>query len=385
MLNVPIRMVLLLSVLAAQALGSPMLKHTYRPPNHETPIEDFNQVFTPADKFFVRYHLSYIPKIVLKDWRLTVGGEAAGKSVTFTAAQLKHDFKQIEIVALAFCSGNRRGLVQPHVAGVQWGYGAMGNARWRGVRLKDVLARAGLKPEAIEVVLDGADGPVNEKTPDYQKSIPLSKALDDDTIIALEMNGKPLSQNQGFPARLVVPGWTATYWVKHLITIDAVSKPFQGFWMKTAYRIPKGKFPALEGHWTSQETATNTPITEIAVSSLITHIQPDRHEHVLVGHPVQIKGLAWDGGHGIAKVETSSDGGKSWHLAALGKDYGRYSWRQFTYEFTPEQPGPFSIMTRATNTAGMTQPTELVPNPGGYHHNLVQSVQLTADASGAHE
>ncbi|MBI3557117.1 MAG: molybdopterin-dependent oxidoreductase [Deltaproteobacteria bacterium] len=355
----------------------PLIKRTYRPPNYESPVEYFDQVFTPNDKFFVRYHLSDIPKLNLKIWRLTVGGEAAGKPVTFTAAQLKHDFKQVEVAALAFCSGNRRGLFNPHVPGVQWANGAMGNARWKGVRLRDVLERAGIKKEALEVVFDGADGPVNDKTPDFKKSIPLAKALDDNTIIAFEMNGKPLHQSQGFPARIVVPGWTATYWVKHVVSIEIVSKSFDGFWMKTAYRIPKGKFPAVEGHWPGQETDTSVPITEIAVSSLITNIRED--QHLRSGHAFQIKGLAWDGGHGISKVEFSSDGGKTWQLATLGLDYGKYSWRQFTSRFTPAQPGSFTIMTRATNSVGATQGNELVANPAGYHNNVIHSLIVTAD------
>ncbi len=368
---------LLAALAAAPEQAKPLIRRTYRPPNYESPVDAFKQVITPNNRFFERNHLSDIPKLNLKVWKLSVGGDAAEKPITFTAAQLKHDFKQVEITALAFCSGNRRALAQPRVSGVQWTYGAMGNARWKGVRLKDVLARAGIHKDAVEIVFDGADAPVNDKTPDFRKSIPLAKALDDDTLIAFEMNGKPLPQSQGFPARIVLPGWTATYWVKHLISIDVVSKPFEGFWMKTAYRIPKGKFPAVEGHWPGQETESSIPITEIAVSSLITNI----HENQIFrrGQPSAIKGLAWDGGHGLAKVETSTDGGKTWQLATLGKDYGRYSWRQFTAAFTPEQPGAFTIMARATNTAGNTQSTEPIPNPGGYHHNVVQSLKVAAD------
>jgi DMSO/TMAO reductase YedYZ molybdopterin-dependent catalytic subunit len=369
-----------LAALSASASKPELVTHTVRPPNVETPVEVFNEVITPNDKFFVRYHLANIPKVALKDWKLTVGGDAAEKSVTFTAQQLKKEFKQVEVTALAFCSGNRRGLVDPRVPGVQWEYGAMGNARWKGVRLKDVLDRVGLKATALEIVFDGADGPVLEKTPDYRKSLPLKKALDEDTLIAFEMNGKPLPQDQGFPARIVVPGWTATYWVKHLISIDAISKPFDGFWMKTAYRIPKGKFPDAEVSWPSQETATTTPITEIAVSSLLTNVRDG--QHFKRGRATELKGLAWDGGHGIAKVETSFDDGKTWQLAKLGKDYGRYSWRQFTASFKPETSGDYILKARATNTKGATQPVELTPNPGGYHHNKVQTLHVQVDTRG---
>jgi DMSO/TMAO reductase YedYZ molybdopterin-dependent catalytic subunit len=180
-------------------------------------------------------------------------------------------------------------MVQPHVPGVQWGPGAMGNAVWRGVRLKDVLAKAGLRKEAIEIVVNGADGPVLDKTPDFVKSIPVWKALDENTIIAHQMNGQPLPHFNGFPARLIVPGWTATYWMKHLITIEAVTMPFGGFWMKSAYRIPTGKFPIV-GHFLSQMTDASEPITEMVVNSLIAF--PANGEQVRVGQPVEIEGIA---------------------------------------------------------------------------------------------
>ena len=152
---------------------------------------------------------------------------------------------------------------------MQWGFGAVGNALWRGVRLKDVLSRANVRPETVEIVLNGADGPVLDGTPDFIKSIPVDKALDDNTLIAYEMNGAPFPHYNGFPIRLVVPGWTATYWMKHLDTIEAVTKPFAGFWMKSAYRIPNGKFPIVQ-HFLSQMAAANEPITEMVINSMIT-------------------------------------------------------------------------------------------------------------------
>jgi DMSO/TMAO reductase YedYZ molybdopterin-dependent catalytic subunit len=363
--------------LTSVALGAPLVTKTYRPPNLETQIPDLDHVFTPNDSFFVRYHLANIPKIKAREWRLKIGGDAASKPLEFTLAELKRDFKQVEVAALALCSGNRRGLFEPHVPGVQWRYGAMGNARWKGVRLKDVLERAGVRDGAVEVVFDGADGPVLDKTPDFRKSIPIAKALDPDTLIAFEMNGKPLPQLQGFPARIIVPGWTATYWMKHLISVDVVSKPYDGYWMKTAYRIPKGKFPEVEGHWPGQETETNIPVTEIIVSSLVTNV-PEGF-HFKKGERVSVRGMAWDGGHGITKVEVSTDGGKTWEPARLKKDYGRYSWRQFEYKFTTAAKGELTIVAKATNGAGHTQREQLVANPAGYHHNVPQRLRVYVD------
>ena len=145
----------------------------------------------------------------------------------------------------------------------------MGCARWKGARLKDMLEKAGLKKETIEVAFDGADGPAVDKTPDFIKSIPVWKAVEDSTLIAYEMNGQPLPHWNGFPARIVVPGWTGTYWMKHVVTINALTKPQGGFWMTSAYRVPVGKFP-LRDRFISQENATSTPITEMLVNSLIT-------------------------------------------------------------------------------------------------------------------
>ena len=162
----------------------PLIKLAYRPPNYETPIEYFNQALTPNDAFFVRYHLSDIPEVKLAEWKLAVGGDAVERPAQYDMAALRGGFEQVELVAVCQCSGNRRGLSQPHVQGVEWGYGAMGNARWKGVRLKDVLAKSGVKKEALEVALDGADGAVVDKTPDFKKSIPTWKALDENTLIA---------------------------------------------------------------------------------------------------------------------------------------------------------------------------------------------------------
>ncbi len=219
----------------------------------------------------MRYHLSNIPEVAAASWRLKVGGEAVDKPFELTLDNLKRDFEQVEIAAVNQCSGNRRGMFEPHVPGVEWGPGAMGNARWKGARLKDVLTKAGLKKDALEIVFDGADSGVFPATPDFVKSIPVWKAMDENTLIAWQMNGEPLPHWNGFPARIVVPGWTGTYWMKHVTSINAISKPFDGFWVKSAYRIPRGKFPLVD-RFITQETDANTPITEMVVNSLMTNV-----------------------------------------------------------------------------------------------------------------
>src|ERR1700691_4524598 len=290
-----------------------LIRLSYRPPNYESPLDYFRTPITPNDEFFVRYHLSNIPEVDAATYKIAVGGDGANGQTELTLDDLKK-LPAYEIVAVNQCAGNRRGLSNPHVAGVEWGYGAMGCARWKGARLKDVLDKVGLKPEAIEIAFNGADGPAFDKTPDFIKSLPVWKASDESTLIVYEMNGEPLPHFNGFPARLVVPGWTGTYWMKHLVSITALTKPQGGFWMNPAYRIPVGMFPVVS-RFTSQENATSTPITEMVVNSLITSHADGA---AVKAGKLAVSGLAWDGGYGIRTVEGSTDGGKTWSAATLG-------------------------------------------------------------------
>jgi DMSO/TMAO reductase YedYZ molybdopterin-dependent catalytic subunit len=321
----------------------------------------------------VRYHIARVPEVAAQDWKLRVAGDGLDKPMELTLARLKSEFEAVEVNALCICSGNRRGLSNPHVPGVQWGHGAMGNARWKGARLKDVLARAGIRKDAVEIVFDGADSAALDKTPDFVKSIPTWKAMEEHALLAYEMNGEPLPHWNGYPVRVVVPGWTATYWVKQLVSIDAVTQPFKGFWMAAAYRIPKGKFPVVD-RFLTQETEANTPITEMVVSSLITNLQSG--QRFAAGQTVEVKGVAWDGGYGIVSVDVSQDAGHSWRPAELGPDLGRFSWRQWRHVIPAARSGAYAIMAKATNRIGATQTFELNFNPAGYHNNVVQRIDI---------
>jgi len=352
----------------------PLIKLSYRPPNYETPLSHFTSEFTPNESFFVRYHLAGIPEeIDGAQWKLKIGGEGVGKPLEMSLSDLRLSFDAVEIAAVCQCSGNRRGFSEPHVAGVQWGLGAVGNALWKGVRLKDVLNRANLRAETVEIVVNGIDGPVLEGTPDFIKSIPVDKALDDNTLIAYEMNGAPIPHYNGFPIRLIVPGWTATYWMKHLDTIEASTKPFAGFWMKSAYRIPTGKFPIVQ-HFLGQMAAANEPITEMVVNSMIT--APQEGHTMRAAETADIRGIAWDGGYGISRVEISMDGGETWREAALGKDIGRFAFRSFRFAFTPPRAGKYQVMARASNGVGQTQVEKLIFNPAGYHNNIIRPLTV---------
>ena len=361
------------AVLAALPGKRPLIRLTDRPPNYETPLSYFSNPITPNDAFFVRYHLSGIPaRIDAASWRLEVGGEGAASPYQLTLAQLQNDFEQVSISAVCQCSGNRRGFSLPHVPGVQWGMGAMGNAAWRGPRLKDILAKAGLAAGTVEVVLDGADAAPITGTPDFIKSIPFAKAMDDNTIVAVQMNGEALPHFNGYPARLVVPGWTATYWMKHLTSIRAVNRAFDGFWMRGAYRIPNGMFPVVQ-RFLSQETDANTPITEMVVNSLI--VSPSEGQRFTAGQMVDVAGIAWDSGYGIARVEISTDGGANWRQAALGADGGRFAFRPWSHRFAAAR-GTEKIMAKATNRIGQTQVDTLIFNGPGYHNNVTRPTTI---------
>jgi DMSO/TMAO reductase YedYZ molybdopterin-dependent catalytic subunit len=349
----------------------PLIRRAFRPPNYETPLAGLVPAFTPNDAFFVRYHLALIPEIDPRTWRLSVGGASAAHSLSLSLADLHENFETVAVAAVNQCSGNRRGLFEPRVPGVQWGPGAMGNALWRGVRLRDVLERAGIIAGALEVWFKGADRPALEATPQFQKSLPVERALDDSTLIAFEMNGAPLPRWNGAPARLVVPGWTGTYWMKHLTEVRLEPQPLTNFWMKSAYRLPAGAFPA---HFASQDTAETVPITQILVNSLITAPAPGRLLHR--GQPAAVSGKAWDGGAGIARVEVSVDGRRSWREAVLGRDLGRYAWREFSLPLDTAHAGQIGIAVRAVSRDGTQQPDKLTFNPSGYHDNIVRTLRV---------
>lgn len=350
----------------------PLIKRAFRPPNYETPLAGLRTPYTSNDVFFVRYHLANIPEVDARDWRLQVGGASIARPLSLSLADLKRDYEQVTVNAINQCSGNRRGLFTPRVPGVQWGYGAMGNARWGGVRLRDILRKAGLAADAVEVSFDGADTALMPKTPDFAKSLPVGRAIDENVLVALEMNGESLPHWNGAPARLVVPGWTATYWVKHLTEIRVEPRPFEGFWMASSYRLPTGLFPGAP--FASQTTKETTPITEILVNSFVTsHVDGERLRR---GRPVELRGWSWDGGSGIARVEVSLDGGRAWRDAALGEDMGRFSWRQFRVPLDTSRAGPIDVAVRAQARSGAVQPEKLVVNAPGYHHNIIQKLTL---------
>src|SRR6266403_693633 len=212
---------------------------TSRPPQLETPMKYFDRAITPNEAFFVRYHVFPIPlEVDLATWRLRITGRV-DRALELSLDDLKTKFPRAAVTAVNQCSGNSRGRFTPRVLGGQWGDGAMGNAEWVGARLREVLQAAGLRPGAVDVTFNGLDAPAFPTVPDFVKSLAVAQVLDwPEVLIAYQMNGRPLPMLNGFPARLVVPGWYSTYWVKNLSEITVTDQPFEKFWMKPAYRIP---------------------------------------------------------------------------------------------------------------------------------------------------
>jgi len=352
----------------------PLVRLSAQPLNYESPVAYLDAAITPNEAFFVRYNLPDVPPIDTERWTLSIGGDGAQGRAALKLADLR-SLPSVEVIAACQCSGNGRRLFDPPVPGVPWGNGAVGCAHWKGARLKDVLDVAGVTRDALEVVFAGADKDPSARTPEFHKSLPLWKAREETTLIAYEMNGEPLPHLHGYPARLVVPGWTATYWVKHLASIALTTTPFQGHWMRSTYRVPLGTFPAV-ARFTSQENAVDTPITEMMVNALITG--PHDGASVRAHAPIDLTGIAWDGGHGITGVDVSVDGGKTWTAAVLGEPLGRFAFCPWRHAVRFERKGRHAIMARATNRIGQTQPACAIANPSGYHHNAVQRLTLVA-------
>jgi sulfite dehydrogenase (cytochrome) subunit A len=339
---------------------------TDRPPQLETPLSYFQTDLTPNDAFFVRWHLSGIPTSVdAQSFRLEISGHV-NKPLSLSLTDLRTKFEPVSLVALAQCAGNSRSLFEPKVPGVQWGNGSMGNARWTGVRLKDVLDAASVQPGTVQVGLRGLDEPAQPKTPPFEKSLQIDHARDGEVMIAYEMNRQPLPMLNGFPIRLIVPGWFATYWVKALTKVTVLDQPLKTYWMDKAYRIPDNSQANEDPQHLAEATV---PINRMPVHSIF--IKPSRGEQFRTGARHELVGVATDGGSGIRRVEVSKDGGQSWSDAELGPDLGRYSWRRWQTDWTPAAKGRYRLMVRATGNSGETQVTEQW-NRSGYQRDVIE-------------
>lgn len=354
----------------------PLILLTSRPPQLETPFSVFNEgVITPNDAFFVRYHWSGIPtSIDPQSYRLRVGGKV-NTPLELSLDDLKRLADPVELVAVNQCSGNSRGYSSPRVFGAQLANGAMGNARWVGVPLRKVLEKAGVAAGARQVTFNGLDTPVLPATSDFRKALEIEHALQDEPMLAWGMNGKDLPFLNGYPVKLIVPGYFGTYWVKHLSEIEVIDHVFDGhdaLFMTTAYRVPDNDCQCVAP---GSAAAKTRPISTLPVRSFITSVQAGGI--LPSARSIELKGIAFDAGAGIKTVEVSIDGGRSWKAATLGKDLGRFSFREWRAPVSFAKKGRAVLMVRATNQKGEGQPATVDWNPAGYRRHVVESTPVT--------
>ncbi|HST09840.1 MAG TPA: sulfite oxidase [Terriglobales bacterium] len=347
-----------------------LIIRSYRFFDLETPVEYFNTWLTPAEHFFVRNHMHEPSTLDASTWKLSVGGEVE-KPFTITLAELAK-LESHSIVNTLECAGNGRAFHSPKVPGVQWQKGAVGTGRFSGPRLHDLLQRAGVKAEGKHVMFRGLDE-VPGKVPPFIRSIPIEKAMDPDTLVATQLNGAPLPKHNGFPARAMVPGWIGAASCKWLTEIKVLDKEFEGNFMSPGYRMPNQ--PVKPGEAVKPEDTH--PVTVLNVKSIITAPLEGSNAQSRV---LTIKGVGWAGEAEVTRVDVSTDGGTSWQAAELGKDHARYAWRLFEYKWKAPRAGDFTILSRATDSQGRTQPTTPVWNPSGYLNNAIDQVKVHVPA-----
>jgi len=348
----------------------PMILHNDRPEDLETPVRDLNTWITPVDAFFVRQHLPRPAAIDPEAYRLAINGMVS-RPVQLTLADLRK-LPQYIVPATLECTGNGRGFYSPKVPGIQWGRGAVGNAEWRGPRVSDVLRLAGADASAAYIEIDGADTGV-AATPDFVRSMPMRKAMHPATLLALSMNGEAPAIH-GFPARLVVPGWDGTSWLKWVTRLTPAAQMTGGFFMNPGYRIPKFSLPP----GTPARPAELAVIEGMPVKSSIT--APEDQAKIVAG-ATTIRGIAWAGEEAIERVEVSTDGGSRWRDAGLSQPKLNFAWRLWPLEWRPSEPGYYTILSRATDSAGRVQPIVPPWNPSGYLWNGIDRIGVTVEAA----
>jgi DMSO/TMAO reductase YedYZ molybdopterin-dependent catalytic subunit len=343
-----------------------LIVRSLRPPDYETPVALLDSWITPVEHFYVRSHMPAPTGLDPGTWTLQVEGEI-NTPVTLTLDDLKK-MPSATVTAVLECAGNGRSFFDPPVAGIQWGKGAIGNARWTGVRMADVLKRAGVKATGRFVTMNGADRGMGQQ-PDFIRQLPIDKAMHADTLVAYEMNGQPIVPLHGFPLRAIVPGWEGAYSVKWLTNLRVIDREFDGFWVATGYRYPT----KLVAPGAAVDPKDMAPLSGLVVKSLITRPL----EGAVIGPgKVDVAGFAWAGEPDIAKVDVSTDHGASWQPARLTGERAKYAWRRFEYTFEARRAESHLILARATDANGRTQPMSPPWNPSGYLWNAPDSVRI---------
>lgn len=354
------------------AESGPLTVRVMRPYDAETPVREFTSFLTPVHRLFARSHFGPPPveTVTEPNWKLHVNGRVE-RPQSFSLKDLKA-FEAVTLTSVLQCSGNGRAFHRPKVPGVQWERGAVGNVQWRGVRLRDLLNTVGIKPQAKHVQFQGADRPTITSVPLFIRSIPMEKAMHPDTLLALEMNGRPLPLLHGMPLRVVTPGWMAESCVKWLTDVVVREDEAKGYYMQTAYRMPVTAIQPNSG----LPGTSMAPVEAMVVKSLIS----SPAEGAVLGQgPITVQGVAWGGEARIAKVELSFDGGKTWESARLVGDDESYAWRQWQFLWKPAAAGPVTILARATDANGEQQPESSPWNPSGFLWNGWDRITLSVN------
>lgn len=351
----------------------PLLRITTRPVHLETPFSYFDQsLITPNKAVFVRYHLANHPLNIDEEAHLIRIKGNVIRPLELSITDLKQRFPQVSFNVVLQCAGNGRALFSPRVPGAQLGNGSMACFKVTGVRLADVLKAAGIGPGAKQIKYRGLDEPALPVTPAFIRSLDMKTALSEDVLIAWEMNGEPLPMLNGFPVRLVVPGYFAPYWMKHLSEIEVINTEFDGWFTKEAYMVPDTRDNGI-----APGSANKIPLTKLKVRSFITNIENGKKLH---RGELTIRGIAFDSGSGIRAVDFSIDGGKKWMPAQLGKNIGQYAFRPWSITLNHLSSGPVVLMARATANSGEIQPLEQPWNPGGYARNVIELVHARLES-----
>jgi len=353
----------------SQSLIGGKIVRSKDPLNLEMPFENLDGFITPTGSFYVRTHFP-IPAIDRDAWWLHVEGDVKKPFKINYEELLK--LKSATVSVTLECAGNNRSFLEPKVKGVQWGLGAVGTAEWTGVPLSILLDRAEVKPGACEVILEGADGGRldDPKAPPgelkFARSIPVSKAHTD-VLLAYKMNDADLPPQHGFPLRAIVPGWYAMASIKWLQRIIITDQPFTGYYQTMDY-----------SYWKRRgDIADLAPLTEIQVKAEIA--KPAQGEIVPADSKVRVHGAAWTSDAEIVKVELSTDGGETWNEAKFIDESIPNAWRLWEFDWhTPSKPGQASLVARATDSHGRTQPTQRDSDRGTYmiNHLLPITVEV---------
>lgn len=359
--------------LAAQALpgkDARLVAKSVRPPDYETPVALLDSFLTPNDAFYVRSHMPVPARLDEASWKLDVQGGVT-TPLSLSVAELKQ-MPAASVTVTLECAGNGRVFFDPPVPGIQWRKGAVGTSKWTGVRVADLLKKAGVKYGMTHLHVSGADRPFATQ-PAFVRQVPLLKAMDPDTLIAYAMNDQPIPTVHGFPLRLVVPGWEGAYAVKWLNTITVADKESDSFWVQTGYRYPtKRVAPGA-----AVDAKDLAPLTGLIVKSLIT---TPLDGAVVKPGPITVAGFAWAGDKDIAKVEISVDSGATWQPAKLTGQAVKYAWRRFEFSFTATAQDTHTILSRATDVKGAVQPVVPAWNPSGYLWNAPDQVRIEVKA-----